>query len=147
MVFPAVVASLFDRLISPDASVSASGACTRNSYIDAVVRDLEFLLNSRTTLRHNKASTLLDYGIPDSIGLNILALADRQQLIADISQAIQLFEPRLKQVEVSFLGHLDGGRRMLLAISATVSISGVAERIVFKTQFQPVGSVYSVQRG
>jgi type VI secretion system protein ImpF len=147
MAFPAVVASLFDRLIAPDATVSASGACTRNSFIDSVVRDLESLLNSRTTLRHSKACSLLDYGIPDSIGLNLLAQADQQQLIADISQAIQLFEPRLKQVDVSFLGHMEGGRRMLLAISAMVSISGVVERVVFKTQFQPVGSVYSVQRG
>jgi type VI secretion system lysozyme-like protein len=98
-------------------------------------------------VRQSRGGTLLDYGIPDSIGLNLLSQADQQQLISDILRSVQLFESRLKQVDVSFLGHLDGGRRMLLAISASVSISGVAERVVFKTQFQPVGSVYSVQRG
>lgn len=147
MVQMAVVASLLDRLIGPDASVAASGFCSREAFIQSVVRDLECLLNSRTSSSGSACSTLMEYGISDSVGLNLLAESDRHKLIANISGAIRSFEPRMKNVDVTFLAHVDGGRRLLLSISASVVISGVAERVVFKTHFQPTGGIYKVQQG
>lgn len=143
----AVVASLLDRLIGPDSAIALSGSCSRDGFIQSVVRDVESLLNSRTSSIGQLQPTLLDYGISDSVGLNLLAEADRHKLLSNISGSIRAFEPRLKNIDVKFLAHVDGGRRLLLSISASVVISGVSERVVFKTHFQPTGNIYTVQRG
>lgn len=146
MVQRPVVASLFDRLIGPDIDVSASGCCSRDVYVRSVIRDLEVLLNTRATAIQPQP-TLVDFGIVDAIGLNLLAQADRNQFTGNIASAITTFEPRLKGVQVSYVGQMDLGRRLLLEISAFLVISNEMERLVFKTQYQPVSSLYQVQRG
>ncbi len=142
-----VLASLFDRLTALDSDVSESGACSRSVFLNSVVRDLEFLLNSRSFGAYLETGGILCYGIPDSIGLNMLSQEDQRRLMSCIVDSITRFEPRLVNPEVTFLGHQDGGRKMLLNISSKIIFEGALEPVSFKTHFLPVGSVYKVLRG
>lgn len=140
------VASLLDRLSSADSEVSASGLCSRDFYIGSVVRDLESLLNSRS-VDPTPDGSLIQFGIIDATGLNLLGMEDRHRFVSNIEAAIRAHDSRLRDVSVSYVGQRDFGRCLLLEISASLLINDRVERLVFKTDYQPISSVYQVQRG
>lgn len=140
------VASLWDRLSTFDSEVSPSGLCSRDFYIGSVVRDLESLLNSRAVDLASDGS-LVQFGIIDAIGINLLDMRDRHRFVGNIESAIRVHDSRLRDVSVSYVGQRDFGRCLLLEISASLLINDRVERLVFKTDYQPISSVYQVQRG
>lgn len=75
----------------------------RNAFAKSVVRDLVWLLNTRSTARimpgggmrpHTK--TVIDYGVEDFSHLMAGSYDDRQRLAKSIRTAIKLYEPRLE---------------------------------------------------
>jgi type VI secretion system protein ImpF len=101
--------SLLDRLY--DVGEAGSGAARRpfqsiNEMRSAVRRDLENLLNTRwrcirqAEIGQGLASSLVNYGLPDFCGSNMQAAQNPDIVFEQIVEAIERFEPRLKNVRV-----------------------------------------------
>jgi type VI secretion system protein ImpF len=74
----------------------------------ALARDLEALLNTRVVDRDDlsaqypqAAKSVLCYGIPDLSSLSLLNPHDRERLCRAIQHAVECFETRLSQVNVT----------------------------------------------
>jgi type VI secretion system protein ImpF len=93
---------LFDRLAA-GGETQLVGA---NALRESVARDLGRLLNtrSRLTVAAFSASdgTVIDYGVPDFSERSLRSGADRDAIAAVVRRAIELFEPRLANVTVTF---------------------------------------------
>ena len=98
---------LLDRLLT--ASSQSNGYkdsrndITKTEYIEAVLRDLQNLLNTRidgywkdTVFR----DTVMNYGLPDLGTSQVGSTTTAERIARSIKEAIELFEPRLKGVQV-----------------------------------------------
>ena len=75
----------------------------RNAFAKSVVRDLVWLLNTRSASRimaggelRPHTNTVIDYGVEDFSHLVAGSYDDRQRLAKSIRHAIKIYEPRLK---------------------------------------------------
>jgi type VI secretion system protein ImpF len=75
----------------------------------ALARDLESLLNTRVMELDDlfaqfplSALSVIRYGIPDMAGLSLHNPNDRERLRGQVQYAIELYEPRLSKVRVTF---------------------------------------------
>ncbi|MFB9127956.1 type VI secretion system baseplate subunit TssE [Paraburkholderia dipogonis] len=93
---------LFDRLAAAG-ETQLTGA---NALRESVARDLGRLLNTRSRLTFEafgeSDGSVIDYGVPDFSERSLRSGGDRDAIAAVIQHAIALFEPRLKDVSVSF---------------------------------------------
>lgn len=74
---------------------------TRTQLARSIIRDLEWLLNTRCTRRFDMGEeagrrTVLDFGLDDFTHLAPASHDDRQIMARQIRQAIAAFEPRLQ---------------------------------------------------
>ena len=73
----------------------------RQAAVASICSELTRLLNTR---RHSlpllNEYSIIDYGIADWSGFKTGFVEDRRQLVRDIKQAISVFEPRLKNVQI-----------------------------------------------
>lgn len=101
--------SIFDRLTD----ANCMGAGDRRGYsetqlMNIVRRDLENLLNTRRPsfeelgIDHlpQARGSVVAYGLPDFANMGYLSAGDRAEIGKQIAEAVALFEPRLKDVEV-----------------------------------------------
>src|SRR6516162_9102261 len=104
----AISLSVLDRVIDND--LSRPSLTPRESFEKlraSVMRDLEWLLNSRRTIEEEPESTeeirhsLYYYGIPDVCSFSLRSAQDQKQILRAIEAAISDFEPRLFGVRVS----------------------------------------------
>jgi type VI secretion system protein ImpF len=102
--------SILDRLIDPESAGTAImlGYSPAKMY-DAVLRDLEDLLNTRQTYRDMAAGfpesrdSILGYGLPDLASVEATGTQQRSEIARAIKQVVERFEPRLKDVMVVLL--------------------------------------------
>ena len=123
-------------------------------YRAAVLRDLEWLLNTRRTIRTADAdrpevrSSVYHYGVPDVTSLSPDSTDSRQFLLRQVEEAVRLFEPRLADVVVE-LGASDDGaskrRAVRLRVEATLLMEPDPERIVFDTVLETSSGAFSVK--
>ena len=103
---PSVLARLID--LEPDNPTEDKRANTQDEfeYRDAVMKDLESLLNTRQVRANLEESdqelaiSLLTYGLPDFTSIGIDATEDHIKVFDAIKRAIERFEPRLREVQV-----------------------------------------------
>ena len=102
--------SLVDRLIdSESAGTAVMLGYTPARMYDAVLRDLEDLLNTRQTYRDMPAGfpeardSILGYGLPDLASVDATGSQQRAEIARAIKQVVERFEPRLKDVMVVLL--------------------------------------------
>jgi type VI secretion system protein ImpF len=90
--------------------------------------------------------SLFNYGIPDFSVLSSTSLKDRNRLLSEMEEAIQFFEPRLKNVKVSLVNS-DGLTTKILRfqIEATLMMDPVPEQISFDTVLDVVSGDYEVK--
>jgi type VI secretion system protein ImpF len=108
--FETVKPSVLDRLIDvePDNPTESKRAKTQDEfeYRDAVMKDLESLLNTRQVRSNLEdsdqelATSLLTYGLPDFTSIGVDATEDHIQVFHAIKRAIERFEPRLRDVQI-----------------------------------------------
>ena len=97
-----VLPSIVDRL----EAVKPNGRQTSAQLEAAVLRDLEWLLNTRSTAEappeqmEALAASVYSYGIPDLSSLSSSSSQHRARIRAAIQRSIELFEPRLSEVSV-----------------------------------------------
>ena len=105
-----ITISALDRLIDHEPDNRMENPMSRSQSVrllkNAVRRDLEWLLNSRRIaeppdegFKELNRSTYV-YGLPDLSALTMLSTADKNRLVRQILQTINLFEPRLMNVRL-----------------------------------------------
>ena len=106
----------------------------------AVRRDLEWLLNTRRIsdlpdegLKEVNRSGYV-YGLPDLSALTMATSGDRNKLLRQIQAAINLFEPRLANVRLTWVENPDTVKsEVRLRIEAMLRMDPVPEPISFDT--------------
>jgi len=151
----AVRPSLLDRLTDEAPGTTADAPVTREEsarrYRDAVLRDVEWLLNARRTpeaappaLRQLRRS-VYEYGLPDTLALPIVTRGGRERLTQWLEQTVATFEPRLTEVRVTLLDAEQGrAPQVRFAVAATLRMDPSPERVVFDTVFDVASGGYAV---
>jgi type VI secretion system lysozyme-like protein len=127
-------ASLFDRLIEDEAIAHR----TKLTAQDTVLRDLRRLLNTRrssTELLDPTEATVLDYGIPNFTPMS--SLQDMERCADLITNAIRIFEPRLKSPHVVLVPSEVRPDRAQGTITGMIEVNGRTERILFPLAVDP----------
>ena len=140
-----VQASLLDRLTDLEPRLAGD---SRVSYAEslrqfkvAVQRDLEWLLNTRQSPLpagdefEELRRSLYNYGLPDITSLSKDAVADRELLLRQVEDTLELYEPRLTNVRISMM-ELEGEQRrreLRFIVEATLRLDPTPEQVVFDT--------------
>jgi type VI secretion system protein ImpF len=127
---------LFDKLDQRAADADAQGDALSVAGVEAsVLRELRRLLNSRSRLTLDDflaaSLTVLDYGIPDYSARSAQSEADRRLIAAAIMRAIEVFEPRVADIDVKLVNGSSGKTIALFAIAASIRVAQTVRRINF----------------
>lgn len=151
-----VLPSVLERLTDRDPRTPADPPMSRDEsvrrYRASVLRDVEWLLNTRAAyevapeslveVRHSAYA----YGLPDTSGLTGGTPAMRAQLARWVEDAIATFEPRLAQVQVEvFAADPLRVSQVHFTLSAMLRMDPSPERVLFDTVLDQSTSVYTVR--
>jgi type VI secretion system protein ImpF len=152
-----VTQSVLDRLIDDAPDQSQDPPTSRRESMralrTALKRDLEWLLNSRSydgmkdlgDQAGELTRSLLNYGLPDISSMSVQSASDHQRLQLGLAETIELFEPRLTEVEV-FLEPVSLKTRTLrFRIEAMLMVDPAPEQIRFDTVLELSSGEYSVK--
>jgi type VI secretion system protein ImpF len=124
-----LIPSIIDRLTDPESrgSVARSGYSIEQM-ANAVQADLERLLNTRSDdeeaiQQYPLYARVAAYGLPDLATLNRLGHVDHQGICRILEERILRYEPRLKEVQVTFSeGEQGNPLRLQLRLHAVLSV-------------------------
>jgi len=148
-------ASILDRLIDNEPGTAREPVQYRISLgeiKDAVVRDLENLLNSRRRILvpppeyREVNNSLLLYGLQDFTSKNPDSPFVKQRLRQMIEQTIYRYEPRLKNVTVQIESPSKNTRDLRFRIAAVLTVEPITEPVTFDTYFDVSRSEYRISR-
>ena len=118
----------------------------------SVRRDLENLLNARYRVMEPDEEykeldkSLLNYGLPDLATINITDLDKRKEFTSKMEKILKEFEPRFKEVNISYLDNKDNTDRTLrFRIDATLYADPSPEVVVFDSILEPVTRSISIE--
>ncbi len=118
----------------------------------SVRRDLESLMNARFRVMepgeeyHELENSLLNYGLPDLATINITDLDKRKEFTSKMEKILKEFEPRFKDVNVSYLDNKDDTDRTLrFRIDATLYADPSPEVVIFDSILEPVTRSISIE--
>jgi type VI secretion system protein ImpF len=136
--------TVIDRLIDEDPRVAEDPQLSLNEsvrrYKATVLRDLEWLLNTRRTITHVpdrydevRHSAFL-FGLPDISSMSADSDPTRRRLLRDVEECIRIFEPRLSGIRVSQIDEAEGSqRRVRFVIEGLLQMEPNPERVLFDT--------------
>ncbi|WP_449433506.1 type VI secretion system baseplate subunit TssE [Pseudomonas putida] len=144
------MSSLIDRLLE-QTPTAAVGRVDLVALRNAVARDLEFLLNTRSEAIRLLASgfvecrkSSLSYGIPDFSSLSLHSAQHRDSIRRGLEQAMALHESRLTRVRVT-LEPLNEQRRVLrFKVEALLSLGSERQQVQFDAELQLHSQTYAV---
>jgi len=132
---------LFDRLMGESHPLQ-----------DAIARDLEDLLNTRSALPGHLqrswpecAASVLNYGLVDFAAMCTGSSEDRARICASLRTAVERHEPRLRNVQVRLETRTGSVNRVDFSISAMLHAG--REPVSFSAMLQPSSLHYSIKRG
>jgi type VI secretion system protein ImpF len=147
---------LFDRLLGVPVRGGSSATVSRMSVEDlkeAVARDLESLLNTRSALPDDLLApfpecdrSLVTYGLADFAGRSPSSPDDRAYICACLEKAIACHEPRLRKVKASLVLREDTVNRVNFSITALLVASSSQEPVSFDAVLQPSTLQYSISK-
>ena len=147
---------LFDRLLDVPVSGASSGTNSRmnlEELKDAVARDLEALLNTRTVIPEDLlkqypecARSIMTYGLNDFAGRSLSSTDDRAYICLCLEKAIGRHEPRLRNVKASLEVRDDSTNRLNFAITALMVVSTSQESVNFDAVLQPSSLHYTISK-
>ncbi len=138
-----VRASLLDRLLDDEPSSGPERppfrVMTRNAFARTMIRDLSYLLNTRTTERFDVGEagprSVLDYGVDDFTHLAPASYDDQRLVARYVKDAITAFEPRL-EVKRLVVEPLEGKPTMCsVYVEAYLNAEGIREPVSFRAVF------------
>jgi type VI secretion system protein ImpF len=147
---------LFDRLLGVPVRGSNSAIVSRISMEDlkdAVARDLEALLNTRSVIPEGLLKgypecdhSIVTYGLNDFADRSLSSPSDRAYICMCLEKAIERHEPRLRNVQAS-LGLRDATvNRLNFSITALLIASSSQEPVNFDAILQPSTLQYSINK-
>jgi type VI secretion system protein ImpF len=150
-----LVVSVLDRLLDDNGQTAVEPARSRGQYLAdmraALRRDLETLLNTHQSWLApprdltELGTSLLDYGMPHFLGLQVASDAAREQFRAEVEGLLRRFEPRLTRVSVALLENADNLERTLrFRIDALVHAEPDLEPVSFDSMLEPVHRRFAV---
>ena len=150
-----VTPSLLDRLLDYEPEVTREAVASRAKNLrllkQAVARDLEWLLNSRRTpwipdeLVEVRRSVFA-FGLPDFTSLSLRSYKDREMLIADVTEALSVFEPRLANVRVELEeGESTAVSSLRFRIEAQLRVEPAPEPVSFDSRMVPGMRAFEVR--
>jgi type VI secretion system protein ImpF len=139
-----ITISVLDRLIDHEPDNRMENPLSRTQSVRllkaGVRRDLEWLLNSRRIADPPDEGltevnrSVYTYGLQDLSALTMAASGDRNRLVRQITQTINLFEPRLTNVRVVMVETPDASKKdVRMRIEAMLRMDPVPEPISFDT--------------
>ena len=122
--------SILDRLIDPESAGTAimTGYSAQKMF-DAVLRDLEDLLNTRRTegvipKEFDEVQTsIVGYGLPDISSVHATDSGSRQTIAKAIERVIRQYEPRLQAIHVELLNPEDDPIRQSVKFRVDAQLS------------------------
>jgi len=151
-----LVPSVLDRLIddNPESNVEApkrQGQVLRDLK-QAVRRDLENLLNTRIRVLplppglDELTESLANYGIPDVSGTSVTGDGSLDELFRSIERAVQIFEPRLRDIRVESASSAEPlDRTLRFRISAVLHVEPIEERLCLDSEVEPVTGTFRIR--
>jgi type VI secretion system protein ImpF len=147
--------SVFDRLTAGD-DAGPEGLVmtyTVEQLRDAVARDLESLLNSRSVVDFEDPNTthwvkrsVLCFGVRDFVG-RVLSNSEEQRHIGrSLAHAIQTHEPRLRDVSIVFNDTSGSTNSLAFTIRAMLIVYPAKETVSFDAVLQPSLSRFAVMQ-
>lgn len=141
--------SILDRLIDNDphnqTEIDPGQHQKLKQLRNSVRRDLEFLLNTRHKMMEPAEEyeqlehSLLNYGLPDLATINITDIEKRKAFTTKLEKILKEYEPRFKEVKVSYYDNKDNTDRTLrFRIDATLYADPSPEVVVFDSVLEPV---------
>lgn len=147
---------LFDRLLgvpNRGPGKSTSPCLSIEELKDTVARDLESLLNTRTSIADGElkaypqcSRSLVSYGLGDFADLCISSPVDRASICASIEKTIACHEPRLRKVRVRLGLQGESMNRLSLSITAVLVASVFQEAVSFDAVLTPSTQQYSISK-
>ena len=148
--------SLIDRLIDFEPARSKEATLTQTDYNitnvkESVRRDLEWFLNTRRMFTNlpphfvELKKSLVTYGLPDLSSFDLAAPENQNRLCGLLEKAIETFEPRLRQVQVSLEMQPSHGKSIMFKIEATLLVEPLPEPVVFDTIAEISSGEYTVK--
>ncbi len=150
-----ITPSLLDRLLDDEPGMSKEAPISRMKSLrqlkQAVKRDLEWLLNTRTVideippdlkeLRHS----VFVFGIPDFTSANVTSLNDQTRMRRIITAAIEEFEPNLRDISILVERGREFERSLHFRIAANLQVEPDPEPVTFDTMLHPWSVEFTVQ--
>lgn len=148
--------SILDRLLDDDPGNNIDTAIGKHQKIkqlrNSVRRDLENLMNSRLRViepgeeYRELDKSLLNYGLPDLATINITDLEKRKEFTVKMEKILREFEPRFKNVNISYIENKDKIDRTLhFRIDATLYADPSPEVVIFDSVLEPVTRSISIE--
>jgi type VI secretion system protein ImpF len=147
--------TVIDRLIDDDPKLLSDPSVTWAESVrqlkEAVLRDLEWLLNTRRIIEPAPDTypevqrSLYHYGLPDVSSVSKDSPLALRLLVQQMEDCIKLFEPRLDNVRVQLLEKLPSQRDLRFVIEAMLRMEPNPERIVFDTVLEAVRGEFRIE--
>jgi len=147
--------SVLDRLLDqePDRKqeLPTNRAQSLRELRAALRRDLEWLLNTRSTIEEppeyfrELPRSVYNYGVPDTTSLFLRSLKDQEHLTKSIKTAINCFEPRLMAVKVSLEPATDVIRGIHFAVEGLLRMDPAPEAVYFDAFLETTKGEYTVK--
>ncbi len=121
---------LFYRLSDPHAG---RDMLTNEIIKQTVIADVQRLLRTRYVGEQRKSRNILNYGLPSVVNVGSNSSNDLADMIRNIEEIIEEYEPRLRNVEVQLAGGKSWNTRSV-QITGDLYIDEEPERFVFHAQ-------------
>ncbi len=144
--------SILDRLIDPESAGTAILiGYDERKMLQAVRRDLEDLLNTRQTHvglpegYEQIHRSIAAYGLPDLVSLEAITSRQRETIAETIQRIIETFEPRLKDIKVTYIpGENASERSLKFKIDARLAVDPSPD-VAFDTMLELSSGQYEVR--
>jgi len=146
----------FDRLLGTPVRHATSTTLLRMSIEDlkdAVARDLEALLNTRSVISEELlkaypecSESIVSYGMIDFADLSLSSPSDRATICACIEKTIACHEPRLREVKALLEMREGTINRLSFSITGLLVASASEEPVNFDAVLQPSTLQYSISK-
>jgi len=147
--------SVLDRLLEvDDAGAGTPWARSVARHEAALLRDLEWLLNTRQTIEpagdaHPRVrDSVHHFGLADLTSLAAGSHEVRGEVLRQVEEAIHRFEPRLSRVRVVAVDDAPGGARELrFAVEGLLQMDPEPRRVTFDTVLEVASGAFQVNGG
>lgn len=117
----------------------------------SVARDVEWLLNTRCiatpapdTLTELRDS-VYNYGLPDITSFSADSAAARRELLRNVTDTVQRFEPRLTNVRVREVARVSEGKREIrFVVEGMLRLHPQPEPVAFDTVLEPTSGRFTL---